>query len=466
MSRASGRFSRIATLSTAALLIALLLPTTGVSAVVGGSTYHAISPTRLLDTRSANGLTGKFTANIFRTVQITGRGGIPAGATAVTGNLTVTNQTALGYLFIGPVGSNTPASSTLNFPVNDNRANGVTVALSGPGALSVTYVAGAGATTDVLFDVTGYFTASPAAPTVTNVNPTGGTTAGGTSVTITGTNLTSATSVHFGATVAVIGTNSATQIVATSPAHAAGTVDVTVTTGGGTSAISSADHFTYTTPGSTITAVGTLQTDTDDFPALTTTETVSVSPAAIGNVLALAVEEKFPGGTPFTVSTVSGGGVTTWHRSNGGPTIDTQHGQELWWGTVTTAGASTITVTYSSVPGTANSAASLDVQEFHSSIGAATVWAVDANGVVDTGVATTTPNYPALTPTGSHRAYFGYLSVIGSVSAGSTPGVVYQPDLRGNQCAYNIDVSASITPTASSVASQTFFSIGMLLSAS
>ena len=308
--------------------------------------------------------------------------------------------------------------------------------------------------------------APPPVPTVTNVNPTSGTTAGGTSVTITGTNLSGATSVHFGATAGTINTNTATTITATSPAGAAATVDITVTTGGGTSATSSADHFTYTAPAGTITAVGTLQSHTNQ-PSVAS-EMISVSPAAAGNVLALAVEEKFPTTPAFSVATVSGGGVTTWHRALGGPTIDTQHGQELWLGTVTTPGVSTITVTFTaaSAAGTSESATSLDVQEFHSSIGAGTVWAVDASGVVDTGTPTTTPHYPALTPTGSHEAYFGYLAIPGWVSAGSTPGVVYQTDLRGNQCAYDVDVSAAITPTASSVASQTFISIGMLLKAS
>jgi hypothetical protein len=34
-----------------------------------------------------------------------------------------------------------PGSSTLNFPVGDNRANGVTVALGSGGTLSITYMA-------------------------------------------------------------------------------------------------------------------------------------------------------------------------------------------------------------------------------------------------------------------------------------------------------------------------------------
>ncbi len=66
-------------------------------------------------------------------------------------------------------------------------------------------------------------------------------------VTIAGTNFnTGATVVRFGGTAAGSFTvNSATQITATSPAGT-GTVDVTVTTAGGTSPTSAADQFTYT----------------------------------------------------------------------------------------------------------------------------------------------------------------------------------------------------------------------------
>ncbi len=87
-----------------------------------------------------------------------GHGGVPTGATAVTGNLTVTGQTALGFLYLGPNAINNPTSSTLNFPVADDRANGVTVALAGDGSLSATYASpNPSATAQVIFDVTGYF---------------------------------------------------------------------------------------------------------------------------------------------------------------------------------------------------------------------------------------------------------------------------------------------------------------------
>src|SRR6516162_10201501 len=87
--------------------------------------------------------------------------------------------------------------------------------------------------------------------TTTNVNPNTGPTSGGSSVTITGTNFSGATAVRFGSNAAGSFTvDSATQITATSPTGV-GTVDVTVTTAGGTSAISSGDRFTYGLVGTT-----------------------------------------------------------------------------------------------------------------------------------------------------------------------------------------------------------------------
>src|SRR5205823_5955037 len=70
----------------------------------------------------------------------------------------------------------------------------------------------------------------------------------GTTVTITGTNFTG-TAVNFGGTAAASFTvDTPTQITAVSPAHAPVTVDITVTTVGGTSATSAADEFTFDAP--------------------------------------------------------------------------------------------------------------------------------------------------------------------------------------------------------------------------
>lgn len=85
-------------------------------------------------------------------------------------------------------------------------------------------------------------------PTVTNISPSSGFASGGTSVTITGTGLNNATAIKFAATdAASFSVSSDIQATATSPAGVIGqTVDVTVTTPGGTSVTNSADLFTYT----------------------------------------------------------------------------------------------------------------------------------------------------------------------------------------------------------------------------
>jgi RHS repeat-associated protein len=84
-------------------------------------------------------------------------------------------------------------------------------------------------------------------PVIIAISPTTGPAAGGTTVTVTGTGLTGATAVHFGTQAATsVSVTSDTSLTAVSPAGT-GTVDVIVTTPGGTSAVVAADRFTYST---------------------------------------------------------------------------------------------------------------------------------------------------------------------------------------------------------------------------
>jgi hypothetical protein len=82
-------------------------------------------------------------------------------------------------------------------------------------------------------------------PRLLGMSATYGPAGGGTSVTITGTGFTGVTAVDFGTTAASFVFNSDTSITAVSPTTAAGTVDVSVTTAGGTSAASASDQFTF-----------------------------------------------------------------------------------------------------------------------------------------------------------------------------------------------------------------------------
>jgi hypothetical protein len=85
-----------------------------------------------------------------------------------------------------------------------------------------------------------------ARPEVTKVAPKSGHAAGGTHVTITGANFLKPATVKFGGAAATeVSVNSATSITAVSPAAGPGSVDVTVTTSAGTSAITKKDRFKY-----------------------------------------------------------------------------------------------------------------------------------------------------------------------------------------------------------------------------
>jgi hypothetical protein len=195
----------------------------------------------------------------------------------------------------------TPASSFLVVSPTEitatspaESAGPVYVTVTGPGGISGTSSA----------DQFTYM----AAPLVASVNPTAGPLAGGTSVTITGTGFTSATVVDFGTTAATISSDTATQIVATSPAGTAGTVAVTVVTPGGTSPTLPADQFTYVAaplvtgigPVAGAVAGGTLVTITG--AGFTAATVVDFGASAASNLVVVSATE-------ITVTSPAGAGV-------------------------------------------------------------------------------------------------------------------------------------------------------------
>lgn len=111
---------------------------------------------------------------------------------------------------------------------------------AGTGTVNVTVTTPAGTSAVSATDRYSYRTK----PSVAKVSPVAGPLGGGTKVKITGANFTGATAVRFGSKKAKFTVNSATSITAISPAGT-GTVDVKVTSPGGTSAASTADHFSY-----------------------------------------------------------------------------------------------------------------------------------------------------------------------------------------------------------------------------
>jgi hypothetical protein len=112
-----------------------------------------------------------------------------------------------------------------------------------------------------------------AAPTVTGLSPSVGGAGSGLNVTITGTGFANVQDVYFGtAWVSLYDVVSSTEILAVVNGQPAGTVDVTVITDGGTSAMSSASQFTFVPP-PTITEIAPSSGGTGGFDAVTITGT-------------------------------------------------------------------------------------------------------------------------------------------------------------------------------------------------
>jgi hypothetical protein len=123
--------------------IAYTMPATG--------TFTPVIPCRVFDTRSTDPPNVSTSARAF---QITGKCGVPAGATAVVGNFTVDQATAAGYIAFWQLGISWPLNSTLNYGAGQIVANSAVVPLDSTGQFQGRCYAG---TVGVLFDVTGYY---------------------------------------------------------------------------------------------------------------------------------------------------------------------------------------------------------------------------------------------------------------------------------------------------------------------
>jgi hypothetical protein len=146
----------------------------------------------------------------------------------------------------GPNGSNS---------VTANSTTSITaLAPPGSGTVDVTVINAAGTSAISAFDQYTYSSTPPPAPTVSGVSPGAG--QAGNTVTITGTNFGGETAVEFGSCQATsVTVNSSTSITVTAPTGCQGTVDVTVTNAGGTSATGGADKFTYAYPRTWVSAI-------------------------------------------------------------------------------------------------------------------------------------------------------------------------------------------------------------------
>src|SRR5216683_246961 len=167
--------------------------------------------------------------------------GIDPNNGPATGGISVT-ITGTGFTSDASVLFGSTPASGITF-ISDTKITAISPPGCGIANVTVSTPNGTSATSPV-----DLFTYVPSTPTVTGINPDSGPTTGGTMVTISGSGFMCATGVSFGPTPASsssITVVSDTQITVDSPPAGIGTVDVTVSTSSGTSAITGNDQFTY-----------------------------------------------------------------------------------------------------------------------------------------------------------------------------------------------------------------------------
>ena len=203
-----------------AVTVTVTNPDTQSGSLTNGYTYLGPAPT-VTGVNPNNGPTAGGTP-----ITISGTNFV-SGATATLGGTAATNVVVVN-------------STTITATTAAHAAGAVTVTVTNPDTQSGSLTNG--------------YTYNPA-PTVTGVSPNNGPAAGGTSITISGTNFVSGATATLGGTGAtnVVVVNSTT-ITATTAAHAAGAVTVTVTNPD-TQSGSLTNGYTYLGPAPTVTGV-------------------------------------------------------------------------------------------------------------------------------------------------------------------------------------------------------------------
>ena len=120
-----------------------------------GATFFAITPCRVLDTRST--APPILAAGSRRVFTVAGSCGVPAGAKAIVSNLTVVGAGAQGELKV--IGGHLTATTTsaISFGRSRARANNAIVQLATDGSGTISVINNSAGTVHFILDVTGYF---------------------------------------------------------------------------------------------------------------------------------------------------------------------------------------------------------------------------------------------------------------------------------------------------------------------
>jgi hypothetical protein len=308
----------------------------------------------------------------------------------------------------GPIAGGTAVTIT-----GTGFLSGATVKLGGTSATNVTVVSAtsitatapahaAGAVSVVITNTDGQsgtlnngYTYTNPAPTVTSISPTSGTTAGGTAVTITGTGFLSGAAVTLGGTAATnVTVVSATSITATSPAHAAGPVNVVVTNTDTQSATLTNGYTYSTSSGGSITFVQAAS-GPSNIQSSNSTLAVAYPAAQLAGHLNVVVIGW--GDNTSTITSVTDSQNNTYSLAIG-PTSTTGLSQAIYYAKNVAGGSNTVTVKFS------KAAAYPDVRILDYS-GADTVAPLDkAAGATGSGTAA---NSGSVTTTASNELIFG-----------------------------------------------------------
>jgi hypothetical protein len=127
-----------------------------------GSSLGTLSPARLLDTRRAAtvdgrySFTGRMNANVVTYLPVIGRAGIPSTATAAVLNLTITDPESAGFLTAYPCGSPKPNTSNVNFTSGQTVANLSVIKIGAAGKICLV----SDKTTQLIVDIMSFDTGS------------------------------------------------------------------------------------------------------------------------------------------------------------------------------------------------------------------------------------------------------------------------------------------------------------------
>ncbi len=191
---------------------------------------------------------------VMQMVALKASGSSGTGSAPTLSSVSPASGSSSGGTAVTLTGTNFVAGATVSF--GGTAATNVTV-VSSTSITATTPAHAAGAVNVVVSDtggsvtLTNGFTYASPVPTLSSVSPASGSSSGGTAVTLTGTNFVAGATVSFGGTAATnVTVVSSTSITATTPAHAAGAVNVVVSDTGGS--VTLTNGFTYSTSTVTI----------------------------------------------------------------------------------------------------------------------------------------------------------------------------------------------------------------------